>query len=129
MKHATQVSYDSRAATNGNASISACFVHSPNADCFASRLIGQNKNRWFPTGFYYFNKAARRACRRLFYASAIAPTGHCPAQDPQSIHLSASITNCPSPIEIAPTGHCPSQDPQLMQESPIQYAIINDLLI
>ena len=62
------------------------------------------------------------------YASAIALTGHCPAHEPQSMHVASSITNFPSPALIAPTGHCPSQEPQLMQESPIQYAIIIILL-
>ena len=59
-----------------------------------------------------------------YQPSAIAPTGHCPAQEPQSIQASGLISNLPSPAEIAPTGHCPSQEPQLMQESPIQYAMI-----
>ncbi len=119
MKHAAQVSYDSRAATNGNASISACLVPSR-----------KTKTGGFPPVFITtISRLAERAGVWFNYASAIAPTGHCPAQEPQSIHLSASITNCPSPIEIAPTGHCPSQDPQLMQESLIQYAIVNDLLI
>ena len=56
--------------------------------------------------------------------SEIAPVGHAPAQEPQEMQVSASITYCPSPWEIAPTGHCPSQVPQLTQESLITYAIV-----
>jgi hypothetical protein len=64
-----------------------------------------------------------------FYSSTIAPTGHPPAQEPQLIHVAASISNLPSPSAIAPTGHCPAQAPQEIQASEITYAIILILLI
>jgi len=51
------------------------------------------------------------------YSAAGAETGHVPAQAPQSIHVSASITYLPSPSEIAPTGHSPAHAPQLMHSS------------
>lgn len=46
------------------------------------------------------------------------------AQEPQLMHLSASISNFPSPMLIAPTGHCASQAPHATQASPITNAII-----
>ena len=52
----------------------------------------------------------------LSYACSIEPVGQAPAQEPQSIHLSASISNLPSPMLIAPTGHCASQAPQHTHE-------------
>ena len=57
------------------------------------------------------------------YSAAIAPTGHAPAQVPQSTQVSALISYFPSPAAIAPTGHSPSQVPQLTQESEITYAM------
>ena len=59
------------------------------------------------------NKTGKRkkefAKRELFssynYSSEIAPVGQAPAQEPQEIHLSASISYFPSPMLIAPTGH------------------------
>ena len=57
------------------------------------------------------------------YSSEIAPVGHTPAQVPQLIQVSASITYWLSPSEIAPTGHSAAQLPQLTQESLITYAI------
>lgn len=53
------------------------------------------------------------------YASTGAPVGHTPAQAPQSMQVSASITKIPSPSLIAPVGHSASQAPQAMQLSPI----------
>jgi len=55
----------------------------------------------------------------LYYACSIEPVGQAPAQEPQSIHLSASISNLPSPMLIAPTGHCASQAPQHTHASEI----------
>ena len=62
------------------------------------------------------------------YSSEIAPVGHTPAQVPQLIQVSASITYCPSPSAIAFTGHSPSHVPQLKHASLITYAIINYLI-
>lgn len=62
------------------------------------------------------------------YASAITPVGHVPAQAPQLMQLSASISNFPSPSEIAPTGHAPAQAPQDTQPSLITYAILKSSL-
>ena len=63
------------------------------------------------------------------YSWLIAPAGQPSAQAPQSMHVSASITYCPSPSLIAPAGQVPSQAPQEMQASEITYAIVNILLI
>lgn len=60
----------------------------------------------------------------LDYSGEIAPVGQQLAHEPQSIHVSGLISNCESPPLIAPTGHCPSQEPQLTQASLITYAII-----
>lgn len=57
------------------------------------------------------------------YSSEIAPVGQEPAQEPQEMQLSASISNLPSPSEIAPTGQEPAQAPQDTQLSPITNAI------
>lgn len=65
---------------------------------------------------------------KLNYSSEIAPVGHAPAQVPQEMQVSASITYCPSPSEIALTGHSPSQVPQDTQASEITYAMINTSL-
>lgn len=54
----------------------------------------------------------------------IAPAGHPSAQAPHSMHVSASITYCPSPSLIAPAGQVPSQAPQEIQASEITYAIV-----
>ena len=58
------------------------------------------------------------------YSSEIAPVGHVPAQEPQEMHESASISNLPSPSEIAPTGQEPAQAPHATQLSPITNAMI-----
>jgi hypothetical protein len=58
------------------------------------------------------------------YSASGAPTGHSAAQEPQSMHLSASITYLPSPSEIASTGQASAQAPHMMQASEILYAII-----
>ena len=58
------------------------------------------------------------------YPSLIAPVGQTPAQVPQEMQASASITYWLSPWEIALTGHSLSQVPQLTQESEITYAMI-----
>jgi hypothetical protein len=61
----------------------------------------------------------------VFYQpSLIAPVGHTPAQVPQLMQVSASISYFPSPWEIAFTGHSPAQLPQLTQVSLITYAMI-----
>lgn len=57
------------------------------------------------------------------YASSIASEGHSAAQDPQLIHLSASIARAPSFSEIASTGQTGSQAPQFTQLSFTLYAI------
>ena len=57
------------------------------------------------------------------YSSEIAPAGQVPAQAPQLMQRSLSITNCPSPSEIAPTGHPPAQAPHDKQASEITNAI------
>ena len=62
------------------------------------------------------------------YSSEIAPVGHCPAQEPQLMHVLASISNLPSPMLIAPTGHWLSHAPQATQASLITYAIIKSSL-
>jgi hypothetical protein len=59
-----------------------------------------------------------------YYSATGAPTGQTLAQFPQSMQLSASITNMPSPSLIQLTGHSAAQAPQLMHESTILYAII-----
>lgn len=64
-----------------------------------------------------------------YQSSLIAPVGHTPAQVPQEMQASASITYWLSPWEIAPTGHSPSQVPQLTQESEITNAICIPSLI
>ncbi len=51
------------------------------------------------------------------YASTGAPVGHTPAQAPQSMQVSPSITKIPSPSLIAPVGHSASQAPQAIQLS------------
>lgn len=69
----------------------------------------------------------KRAARLFFYSdysSEIAPVGHVPAQEPQEMHESASISNLPSPSEIAPTGQEPAQAPHATQLSPITNAMI-----
>ena len=53
----------------------------------------------------------------LNYSSTGASTGHAPAQAPQSMQASASITYIESPAEIAFVGHSSMQAPQLMHES------------
>lgn len=55
--------------------------------------------------------------------------GHAPAQLPQEIQVSASITRTPSSFALmAPTGHSPSQAPQEMQQpSEITYAMFTPL--
>ena len=58
------------------------------------------------------------------YSWLIAPAGHPSAQAPHSMHVSASITYCPSPSLIAPAGQVPSQAPQEIQASEITYAIV-----
>ncbi len=58
-----------------------------------------------------------------YYSSEIAPTGQLPAHVPQEIHVSGSITYCPSPSEIAPTGQLPAHVPHEIQELSITYAI------
>jgi len=65
----------------------------------------------------------------LIYSSEIAPAGQEPAQEPQLMHVSASITNWPSPSEIAPTGQEPAQAPQDKQASEITNAITDNLLL
>ncbi len=72
---------------------------------------------------------AGRCCLVAYQSDSIAPTGQAPAQEPQLMHLSGSISNFPSPCEIAPTGHCPAHEPQLMQESLIVNAISEPSLI
>ena len=72
-------------------------------------------------------KAIKKSRKALFYenySSEIAPVGHVPAQDPQEMHESASISNLPSPSEIAPTGQEPAQAPHATQLSPITNAMI-----
>ena len=64
----------------------------------------------------------------LDYSSTGAPTGQTPAQAPQPMQVSASITYLPSPAEIADTGHSASQAPQEMQSAVILYAIVKILL-
>jgi len=54
---------------------------------------------------------------------SIAPVGQAAAQLPQSMQVSASITNFPSPSEMAPTGHSPAQAPHDIQLSLITYAM------
>ena len=46
-----------------------------------------------------------------------APTGQVPAQAPQSMQVSGSITYLPSPSEIAPTGQSLAQAPQAIHSS------------
>lgn len=58
------------------------------------------------------------------YSSEIAPTGQAPAQAPQLMHESASITYLPPSSPIAPTGHPPAQEPHPTQESLITNAMI-----
>lgn len=67
-------------------------------------------------------------CCLTYQPSAGAPTGQVPAQAPQSMQASASITYLPSPSEIAFTGQPSAQAPQAMQSSEITYAIIIYLL-
>ena len=54
--------------------------------------------------------------------------GQLPAQVPQEMQESASMTYWESPSEIAPTGQPSAQVPQEMQASEITYAMVNDLL-
>ena len=63
------------------------------------------------------------------YSSAGAPTGQTPAQAPQEMQVSASITYLPSPSLIAETGHSSAQAPQATHSSLITYAMINYLHI
>lgn len=52
-------------------------------------------------------------------------TGQPAAHAPQLMQLSASIANVPPLSAIAPTGHVPAHEPQPMHEpSSITYAII-----
>ena len=60
----------------------------------------------------------------ISYPCWMVPTGHPPAQLPQSMHLSGSISNFPSPMLIAPTGQLASHAPHATQASPITYAMI-----
>ena len=73
------------------------------------------------------NKSHGKTVASLFvdYSSTGAPTGQTPAQAPQEMHLSTSITYLSAPAEIALTGHSASQAPQEMQSDLILYAIIN----
>lgn len=64
-----------------------------------------------------------------FYSSEIAPTGHTPAQEPQLMQVSGSISYLPSPSLIAPTGHPPAQVPHDTQLSLITKAIFLYLLL
>ena len=59
------------------------------------------------------------------YASAGAPTGQTPAQAPQEMQVSASITYLPSPSLMAETGHSSAQEPQATHSSLITYAMIS----
>ena len=58
------------------------------------------------------------------YSSTGAPTGQVPAQAPQLMQVSASMTYLPSPSEIAFTGHSAAQAPQLMHSSVILNAML-----
>ena len=64
----------------------------------------------------------------LNYSSEIAPVGQVPAQAPQLMQVSLSISNFPSPSEIAPTGQAPAQAPQETHESEITNAIVKSSL-
>ena len=66
----------------------------------------------------------RNVLENLRYPPETAPVGQTPAQVPQEMQASASITYWLSPWEIALTGHSLSQVPQLTQESEITYAMI-----
>ena len=66
-----------------------------------------------------FQKRKSCLCMNNNYSATGADTGQEPAQAPQSMHVSASITYFESPAEIAFTGHSASQAPQLMQSSVI----------
>ena len=61
------------------------------------------------------------------YSSAGAPTGQTPAQAPQEMQVSASITNLPSPSLIAETGHSSAHAPHATHSSLITYAMIKYL--
>lgn len=61
------------------------------------------------------------------YSSLGAPTGQVPAQAPQEMQVSASITYLPSPSLIALTGHSSAHAPQAMHSSLITYAIVKHL--
>ena len=54
---------------------------------------------------------------RVSYASWGAETGQVPAQAPQEMQVSASMTYLPSPSEIAETGHSSAHAPHAMQSS------------
>ena len=58
------------------------------------------------------------------YSALGASTGQFSAQEPQSMHLSASISYLPSPSVIAPTGQFSAQAPQEMQSSLILYSSV-----
>lgn len=79
------------------------------------------KKRWW-------NKSSHHLFRCFEHYSEIAPVGHVPAQAPQLMHVSASISNFPSPSEIAPTGQAPAQAPQETHESEITNAIVKSSL-
>lgn len=64
----------------------------------------------------------------LDYSSTGAPTGQTPAQEPQEMQASASITYAVSPSLMQPTGQEPAQAPQEIQASVILYAIGKHLL-
>ncbi len=57
------------------------------------------------------------------YCAAGAPTGHVASHEPQSIHVSASITYFPSPSDIADTGQASAHAPHIIHSSEIWYAI------
>jgi hypothetical protein len=55
----------------------------------------------------------------FIYSSEIASEGQTPAQEPQLMHVPASMTRFESFSEIAETGHSDSQAPQFTQASEI----------
>jgi hypothetical protein len=89
------------------------------------KRIGKHKN----AALEKFTKAAFFIVSLSWnYSWEIAPTGHPSAQEPQSKHVAASISNLPSPSLIAPAGQVPSHAPQLIHSSEITYAILITLL-
>ena len=85
-------------------------------------MFWANKKDLRKTGLFYI---------QYIYVSYAwgAPTGQTPAQEPQSMQVSASITYLLSPSLIALTGHSAAQAPQLIQKISSGFVRFNKIFI